>query len=277
MMFLQPAARRVRALRRSPHGTTRKWLSCPHANRCISTAVACDAHNDSDEQTIRRDLAAAHMLSHAHGFDELVWNHISARLDANGSFLISPGDQHFDEVTPQSLIVSSPANTNITADVIHSAIYKARPDGGAVVHHHTTAVVAVSALQGGLKFVTQDSAAFFGKVVYHDWEGVSDDYDECSRIAERVADSGAHTVIMRNHGALTFGTTVAQAWVRYYYLDRVCRVQCATQGQPVVQPDAAVLEHAMRQYEGGGEFSHGKLEWPALLRQAERARARGGW
>ena len=78
---------------------------------------------------------------------------------------------------------------------------------------------------------------------------------------------------MRNHGALTFGATVAEAWVRHYYLDRVCAVQVATQGRQVVQPGAAVLEHAARQYEApNGAFTHGKFEWPALLRQAARAR-----
>ena len=227
----------------------------------------------SKEKAIRKDLAAAHTLSHLYGFDEMVWNHISARLNDDGTFLVTPGDLHFDEVTSETLVVSSPANVNVTADVIHSTIYKARPDVGAIVHHHTPAVVAVASLQEGLQCLTQDAAAFYGTVAYHTWEGVSDDYDECERIAARVTDGTAHTVLMRNHGALTFGANVAEAWVRYYYLDRVCQVQCNTSGGgPVVRPDELVLEHAARQYGVEGAFRHGKYEWPALLRQAERAR-----
>ena len=226
-----------------------------------------------DEASVRRDLAAAHTLSHHHGFDEMVWNHISARLDDEGGFLVTPGNLHFDEVRADNLVRSSADNVNVTSDVIHSAIYKARPDVGAIVHHHTTAVVAVASLAGGLAYLTQDSAAFYGRVAYHAWEGVSDDYDECGRLADLVA-SGAHTVLMQNHGALTFGETVGEAWVRHLYLDRVCRVQIATAGQPFVQPDVAVLEHAARQYEPpDGAFRHGKYEWDALLRQAARLQA----
>ena len=87
------------------------------------------------ERAIRRDLSAAHRLSHYFGFDEMIWNHISARV--GDGFLVSPGDKLFDEVRPEDLVISSQTNLNVTADVIHSAIYSARPDVGAIVHHHT--------------------------------------------------------------------------------------------------------------------------------------------
>jgi ribulose-5-phosphate 4-epimerase/fuculose-1-phosphate aldolase len=254
-----------------PSFTARRLASLA-LRRLLSTATA-----PLLESSIRDDLAAAHTLSHHYGFDELVWNHISARIpgEESGAFLVTPGHLHFDEVRPSNLVRSSAQNTNVTSDVIHSTVYKARPDVGAIVHHHTTAVVAVSAMAEGLQFLTQDSAAFYGRVAYHDWEGVSDDYDESARIAAKVA-GGAHTVIMRNHGGLTFGETVGEAWVRHYYLDRVCRVQVAVGGNKLVEPDAAVLEHAASQYDpaGDGSFRHGKYEWDALRRQAERLRAR---
>lgn len=138
------------------------------------------------ERELRIDLSAAHRLSHYFGFDELIWNHISGRC--GDGFLVSPGDMLFDEVGPEHLVMSSPSNANITADVIHSAIYKARPDVGAIVHHHTTAVVAVASLEEGLQYYTQDSAAFYGRVAYHEWEGLSDNYDECERIAGKLKD-----------------------------------------------------------------------------------------
>jgi len=227
--------------------------------------------DSSHEAVVRRDLAAAHTLSHHFGFDEMVWNHISARI--TGAFLITPGDMCFEEVRPDNLVESSPENKNVTADVIHSAIYRARPDVGAIVHHHTTAVTAVASMVDGLQFLTQDSAAFYGRIGYHEWEGVSDDYDECERLAAVVA-GGAHTVMMRNHGALTFGATVAEAWVRHFYLDRVCQVQVATAGRSLVLPAKQVLQHAAKQYDPpDGPFRHGKYEWSALLRKAERLQA----
>ena len=129
-------------------------------------------------------------------------------------------------------------------------------------------------MQDGLQFLTQDSAAFYGKIAYHPWEGVSDDYDECARIAAAAA-GGAHTIMLRNHGALTLGATVAEAWVRYYYLDRVCQVQCSILGgRALVQPGKDVLKHAASQYEPpSGAFRHGKFEWPSLLRLAKRVQA----
>ena len=171
---------------------------------------------------LRCDLAAAHALSDHYGFAELVWNHISARVPGTSSFLISPGTHHFEEVTASNLVLSGPGNANVTGDVIHGALYEARPDVGAIVHHHSKAVVAIGMLPGGLKLLTQDAAAFHGKVAYYEWEGLSDDYDERARLAAALG-SECHTLIMRNHGACTVGRTVAEAWVRYFYLDTVCQ------------------------------------------------------
>ena len=240
-----------------------------------------------EERLLRQDLAAAHTLSHHFGFDELVWNHISARLDGE-KFLITSGSHHFDEVTPDSLVVSSPANANITGDVIHRAIYEARPDVGAIVHHHTTATVAVGLLKGGLQILTQDGAAFHERVAYYEWEGVSTDYDEKQRIAAAFGPS-ANTLIMRNHGVVTVGKTVAEAWVRHFYLDRCCRAQVAALSAAasgggadgIVQPDAKTVAGDAENYNSGC-FAHGRKEWAALLRLADRLQAahpahRRGW
>ena len=164
-------------------------------------------------------------------------------------------------------------DANITADVIHGAIYRSRPDVCAIVHHHTCATTSVAVLKEGLRYLTQDTAAFYGKVAYHDWEGISDGYDECARIQEALG-KDSHTLIMRNHGCITTGKTVAEAWVRYFYLERICRVQIATLGQPLNEPDAAVLKHAASQFspKNGKEspYLHGNMEWAALRRLASR-------
>lgn len=222
-----------------------------------------------EEQAVREDLAAAHTLSAHFGFDELVWNHISARRPGTDQMFITSGVEHFDEVTPDSLVISGSGNANITADVIHGAIYAARPDIGAIVHHHTCATTSVSVLKSGLKYLTQDAAAFYGKVAYHDWEGVSDDYDECKLIQQALGPT-AHTLIMRNHGCITTGRTVAEAWVRYFYLERVCRIQIATLGQPLNEPDESVMKHAAEQLGAKSPFNHGNMEWPSLRRLAAR-------
>ena len=219
---------------------------------------------------IRRDLAAAHLLSSHHKYDELVWNHISCRLpDEPSAFLITPGTQLFDEVTPESLVVSSDSNANVTGDVIHRAIYEARPDINAIVHHHSIPVVAVGLLPEGLRCLTQDASSFFGKVSYYEWEGLSDDYEEKKRIADALG-SGSHTLIMRNHGACTMGRTVAEAWVRYFYLDIVCKQQLAVHGLPkVVEPSDETFKHGAAQM-SEPPFVHGHSEWEALFRLAQR-------
>ena len=222
---------------------------------------------------LRRELAAAHHLSHAYKLDDLVWNHISARIDDSSKFYITSGTELFDEVTPESLVESTAENANITADVIHSAIYNARPDVGAIVHHHSPSVVAVSMLPEGLRFLQQDSAGFVDKVAYHNWEGVANDYDERASIAADLGPS-AHTLIMRNHGACTVGRTVGEAWVRYFYLERCCRYQMAVLNAPsLVEPDAAVLAHAAAGWAQDSTSCHGHMEWTALTRQAERLQA----
>lgn len=202
--MLPSVARRMPVLGRASRGAT------PSISRVCAQSTAASAV-EAPEAAARRDLAAAHALSADFGFDELVWNHISARVP--GGFLVTPGDLMFDEVHEDDFVRSSPNNANVTSDVIHAAVYTARPDVGAIVHHHTTAVVAVACLPGGLRYLTQDASAFYGRVAYHEWEGLSDDYEECERLAAAVA-GGANTVLMRHHGALTFGATVAEAWVR---------------------------------------------------------------
>lgn len=108
-------------------------------------------------------------------------------------------------------------------------------------------------MEGGLQLLTQDSSAYVGHVAYHDWEGVSDDYDEKGRLAAALGPT-AHTLIMRHHGAVTCGATVAEAWVRYYYLDRICTVQVAASAKPCRTPNAAVLDHSFQQLGPNGPF-----------------------
>ena len=149
--------------------------------------------------------------------------------------------------------------------MIHEAIYSARPDVGAVVHLHAPSMLAVSCLEDGLVLLEQNGAHFDGRVAYHDWEGLSDDRAEQARLGASLGPT-AHTLLLRNHGALCTGTTVGQAFVRAWMLEKVCAVQLAVlaSGARARRPADAVFAHAARQIDAA--FPSGRDEWPALLR-----------
>jgi ribulose-5-phosphate 4-epimerase/fuculose-1-phosphate aldolase len=202
--------------------------------------------------------------------DMLVWNHISARLP-DGSILITPGGMLWDEITPES--ISKSAYDNITADVIHRAVYNARPDVRAIVHLHPPNAVAVSCLKDGFRCLDQDSAAFYGRVANYDWQGISDSTEEEKDLAAAVTGKvpDCNTLLMRNHGFCTFGKSVAEAWVLAYNFERACGtlLRVLQTGAEVNEPDPSVWEHAHKQ-QFLPEFAPGVKEWPALVRLAAR-------
>ena len=131
----------------------------------------------NDENKLRYQLAVAHRLTAQHGMDMLTWNHISARF--GDGCLITSGDRLWSQIELCDLVYSS---SNVTADVIHGAIYAARPDVKAIIHLHSPAAQAVSCLEGGFECLTQDAAPFYGKVATYDWDGISDDAKEGPQI-----------------------------------------------------------------------------------------------
>ncbi len=231
------------------------------------------------EWQMRIDLAACYRLADLFGFSDVIWNHITARVPDTDYFLINRFGLRFDEVTASNLIKldldgnvvdpgsgTSAEDVNYTGYVIHSAIHAARPDIHCAMHSHTEAGMAVSVLEKGLLPMIQDAMPLYGRVSYHDYEGLSVDTDECARLAANLGDNKA--MILRNHGLLTCGETVAEAFMGMYYLDRACRVQMQvlSSGRSHRLLDDAVLEKAARQYE---QYRYGKHEWPALLRLAD--------
>lgn len=221
------------------------------------------------EAQLRKDLATAHRLAaHYKLHDEIVWGHISARIShEKDDFLITPGDRHFSLMRPEHLVRAKDI-VNATGDVIHGAIMNSRPDVQAVMHCHSDAHVFVSCLDR-LELLTQDGLPFHGKVGYHDFEGVACDPGESARIAEDLGPTN-HTLILRNHGVVTTGESVQQAWVRMFYLDLVCRAQmrlatAKAAGMPLGQEmSPAFLEEHAKVYDTEG-FRHGEdVEWRAL-------------
>jgi phosphoglycerate dehydrogenase-like enzyme/ribulose-5-phosphate 4-epimerase/fuculose-1-phosphate aldolase/SAM-dependent methyltransferase len=220
-----------------------------------------------EEQRMRLELSDAYRITREFGMDELVWNHLSVLL-SDGSFLITPGNRMFDDIGPGDLVKSS---GNITADIIHDAIYTFRTDVKAIVHLHTPASVAVSCLEMGFVPLAQEAAPFVGRVSRHPWHGVSNDREEKALLGEAVKDEKVNTLLMENHGFCTFGRTLGEAWVLAYYFDKACQTQlnCLQTGQKIKYPDEKVLAKAAEQ-SVLPEFLPGACEWDALRKMLTR-------
>ena len=224
-----------------------------------------------EEQRMRKELSEAYRITKDFGMDELVWNHISVLL-SDSTFLITPGSRMFDDIGPQDLVKSS---GNITADIIHQAVYNRRSDIKAVVHLHTPASVAISCLEMGFVPMAQEAAPFIGRVARHPWHGVSNDREEQALIGDAIKDEKVNTLLMENHGFCTFGKTLGEAWVLAYYFDKCCQTQlsCLQTGQKINYPSEQVLMHAAEQAMLP-EFLPGACEWEALRRMLTRRHRR---
>lgn len=237
------------------------------------------------EREARVALAATYRLVAKLGMDDLIYNHISARVPGHDDqFLINPYGLLFEEVTASSLVKidtagrkvgDQPGEVNVAAFVIHAAIHRSRHDAACVLHTHSDASVAISGQEAGLLPLSQFAMRFYGRHAFHDYEGVAIDTDEQARL---VADLGEHRVmLMRNHGILTVGRTPGEAFMLLYYFERAARIQLAMQaavaaGARLVLPPPDICEKAARQFweQQGDILVPGEREWPALLRQLDR-------
>ena len=238
-----------------------------------------------EEWRLRVDLACCYRLVEHFGMADLVYNHITARLpyevEGKEVFLINGFGRHYTEITASNLIRVDIDGKALDEDeypvngpgyVIHSAIHKARHDVGCIIHTHSRAGCAVAATEEGLIPLDQQSLQFHQRVAYHELEGIATDVDEQDRL---LADLGDKNVfILRNHGLLACGRTVAEAFRRIYYLERACRLQVdvMSMGLKPVIPSKSVAEHTARQWEQGsaGQGTTETIEWPALSRLMTR-------
>jgi len=234
-----------------------------------------------EEWQTRRDLAACYRLVDKYGMTDLIYNHITARiLGTQDHLLINLYGLLYKEITASSLvkidvegnILSKPDtdyDINKSGYVIHGAIHKARPEVKCVLHTHTRAGIAVSAMKCGLLPLSQTSIRFHGHIGYHGYEGPAVDLDERERI---VNDLGPHdALIMRNHGLLTCGATIQQAFNTMYQLELSCRSQVDAMAArtDLTLPGENVLAHTAHLYQPGTRRPYGVLEWPAMLRLLE--------
>jgi ribulose-5-phosphate 4-epimerase/fuculose-1-phosphate aldolase len=227
------------------------------------------------EKETRIELAKAYHLAAKFNWTDLIYTHISARIpDEQGHFLINPFGLQFHEVTPENLIkVDYDGNirseTNFTINKagfnIHSAIHEGRPDLNSVVHLHTDNGMAVSSLQEGLMPITQHACHFYNKIAYHDYEGIVLESSEKKRILKKLQHK--KIMILRNHGFLTAGASIAEAFTLMYTLEKAASVQVniLSMGRPInVIPENIIKKVSKHNDEFGIKST--EIEWNAMVR-----------
>lgn len=248
---------------------------------------------NADEWQVRCDLAACYQLIDLYGLSDLGSTHISARVPGPvDHFLLNPMGTLFDQITASSLIKVDVDGNLVEGDesqreflnpvgfVIHSAVHMARPDLICALHTHTRAINGVGAVSEGLLPLTQKALTLFHALAYHDYEGAASNDDDRVRIVRDLGEHG-RAMILRNHGALTVGRTIAEAWVYMYRLEQACRQQvdamaCIAGGLTMNKLSDKVIEATIetgrRALSSGGFMAAGHLEWQSLLRKLERER-----
>jgi ribulose-5-phosphate 4-epimerase/fuculose-1-phosphate aldolase len=263
------------------------------AKLSATQGVLMTQHNNTnrfhpDEWQLRVDLAACYRLVALYGWSDLVFTHISAKLPSSVAgdahqFLINPYGLMFDEITASSLVKidmhcnkldeDNPHPVNPAGFVIHSAVHEARPDAGCVLHTHTRAGIAVSAQRHGVLAISQQSTFVLASLAYHDYEGVAIRDDEKARLQNDLGES--NYLMLRNHGLLTVGKSIEDAFLQMYTFENTCRIQVdalAGQTNPTdltaVNPQILTgVAHAMKVQTGG---LGGSFVWPSLLRKLNR-------
>jgi ribulose-5-phosphate 4-epimerase/fuculose-1-phosphate aldolase len=235
-----------------------------------------------EEWQLRVDLAACYRLVAMHGWSDLVFTHISARIPGpEHHFLINPYGLMFDEITASSLVkvdkdcnklIESPFPVNPAGFVIHSAVHAAREDAHCVIHTHTRAGVAVSAQKCGVLPISQQSTFVLASLAYHDYEGVAFRDEEKPRLQDDLG--RANFLMLRNHGLLTCGSTIADAFLGMYIFESACQIQLAAQaGGELVQVQPQIVQGVAESMRVQTSGLGGAFVWPALIRKLDKADA----
>ncbi len=233
----------------------------------------------AQEWEARVDLAAAHRLAELMGWTDLIYNHFTVRVPGEpGRFLLKQHGLMFEEVTASNLVkigedgkpVEEDADINPAAFTIHSAVYAARPEVNAVLHLHSAPGIALSASKRGLRWLSQDAMTFYDRISYHEFEGVALDLEERERIGRALGRNKA--MILRNHGLLTCGDTVADAALRLRRLIDCAEVQLRIEaaGTEIVEPSPEVCERTAQQLEQLYRKDQGRPQWAAIRRWLDR-------
>ena len=230
-----------------------------------------------EEWQARVDLAAAYRLAHLHHWADSIFNHISVRVPGEPHmFLIKAHELLYNEVTASNLVkvdmrndeVDESYHVNKPGFTLHGGLLAVRPDVNSAFHTHIPSTIAVANQKDGLQYLSLTAMRFYREVGYYDFTGITDDLAEREHIAAALGTR--HTLLMRNHGAVTVGATVRDAYDRMKSLADACDMQLRQQaaGVPFVQPDEAVLEKA-RQQRMAHDAGRGTADWPAMLRKLD--------
>lgn len=231
------------------------------------------------EAALRIDLAAAYRLAAMQGWDDLIYTHITARVPGEQDcFLINPFGLHFSEITASGLLKinlagqiygDAPGEVNAIGFRIHATVHAARHDAQCVMHLHNVNGIAVSAQENGLLPISQHAMRFFRQIGYHDYQGLTLTESEGQCLLENLGQHAA--LLLRNHGTLVCGRTVAEAYVLMDMLDKACAIQLQAQagGAALVTPREEVLTRTSQQLLSD-DVPEGEREWPALLRLLDK-------
>ncbi len=232
-----------------------------------------------EEWKTREDLAAAYRLVAHYGWDDMVFTHLSARVPGpDEHFLLNPFGVLFEEVTASSLVkidldgavvLDNGYQVNAAGFTIHSAIHGAREDAQAVMHLHTDAGVAVSCMKEGFLHLNQHAMFVYHDVAYHDWEGVALNLDERERLIADIKDK--HLMMLRNHGTLAVGGSIASCFMRLYYLERACSIQLKAMNGELQMPNQEAISMMKDTFNNPNAWEGISLTaWPAMRRLADR-------
>ncbi|MBP2231888.1 ribulose-5-phosphate 4-epimerase/fuculose-1-phosphate aldolase [Azospirillum agricola] len=235
------------------------------------------------EWAARLDLAAAYRLAGRFGWHDLLGNHLSVRVPGTADqYLVNPWGFFFEEITASTLVKvdirgnvlsDSPHGLNPAADVIHAAVYAARPDIASVMHLHSVAGTGVASQTGGLLPISQSALLIMHRVRYHDFEGAAIDPGERARLVEALGDGSV--LFLRNHGTLTAGRTLGEAFALLARVERACAIQLAAQSGGAINPlPDAVIARTIAQgraiYRDDGPSPGAQVEWAAFRRKIDR-------
>ena len=230
-------------------------------------------------QQARRELAACYRMFARRGMDDLIYTHLSARVPGSeGRYLFIPFGMLFDDVTASNLLEVDIAGNDVSGSgtavnpagwVVHRTVYEAQPTASCVMHLHTVTGTAVSAQQQGLLPVNQFGITYHGQIGYHDYDGPGLRAEEQKSF---VADLGDKKIMfLRNHGTLTWGRSIAEAFTLMHYLERTCEIQIAAQGGgPLALPVQHIIDATVATAQGVGDSRFGRIGFEALVRRLDR-------
>jgi len=247
----------------------------------MATQIKRNSKYSEAEWTARLELASCYRVFAMMGWDEMIFNHITVKLDDQpGAFLINPYGMHFSEVTASSLVkididgnkldADNPWHVNKAGFVQHSLFHRVLPDAHAIIHTHTTATMAVCSLDGGLMPTNFYACNFMGQLAYHDFEGVTVRADEGERLVQSLGDK--RILMLKNHGPVVMGRSLPEAFIKYWVLQRACEIQLATMsmGKPVLVGDDVIAVHQRDIGQTAIPGGPGRAEFDAMVRRADR-------